>query len=61
MTIEERNIAIGMVRAGASFKEVGKVFNRDPSAIRKLHAKFNYTGTTQDRPRSGHPQILSRH
>ncbi|XP_014558805.1 hypothetical protein COCVIDRAFT_71031, partial [Bipolaris victoriae FI3] len=61
ITTIERNIAIRMLRAGASFKEVGKAFYRDPSAIRKLQKKFNLTGSTNDKPRSGRPSILSPH
>ena len=59
MTTTKRNIAVGMLRGGASFREVDKVFRRDPSTIRKLYKKFHYTSTIDDKPRSGRLKIIS--
>ncbi|KAL6150012.1 hypothetical protein ACJQWK_02609 [Exserohilum turcicum] len=61
MTIEDRGVAIGMLRGGATYKEVAEQLGRDPSTIRALHQKFNQTGTMDTRPRSGRPPILSDH
>ena len=61
MTIDERNIAIGMLDGGCSTAEVAAAFHRDPSTIRRLHQKYSTTATTADKPRSGRPTILSRH
>lgn len=61
MTVDERNIAIGMLHEGASYKDIAARFNRDPSTIRQLYNKLHQTGSVQDKPRSGRPQILSRH
>lgn len=59
MSLDERNIAIGMLQAGATYQEVAAKFGRDASTIRRLHQKYNTTRTTKDRPRSGRPSILS--
>ncbi|KAJ5030350.1 hypothetical protein J3E71DRAFT_389313 [Bipolaris maydis] len=50
MTVDERNIAIGMLYEGASYKDVAARFSRDPSTIRQLYNKLYQTGS-----------ILSRH
>lgn len=61
MTIEERNIAIGMLAGGCGVVEVAAHFHRACSTIRRLHQKYNTTATTKDKPRSGRPKILSDH
>ena len=61
MSPAERNIAIGMLNAGCTASEVANACGRAESTIRRLRAKVTTTGTTQDKPRSGRPQILSRH
>ncbi|EMD95604.1 hypothetical protein COCHEDRAFT_1089051 [Bipolaris maydis C5] len=55
MTVDERNIAIGMLYEGASYKDVAARFSRDPSTIRQLYNKLYQTGSVQDKPRSGRP------
>jgi transposase len=61
MSLAERNMAIGMLKAGCSASEVASACGRAVSTIRRLNAKATTTGTTQDKPRSGRPQVLSRH
>ena len=61
MTIEERNIAIGMLAGGCGVAEVAAAFHRACSTIRRLQQKYQSTATTKDRPRSGRPGILSAH
>jgi len=57
----ERNIAIGMWKAGCSAVEVAEACGRSASTIRRLINKATTTGTTEDKLRSGRPLILSRH
>lgn len=41
MTVDKRNIAIGMLHEGASYKDIAARFNRDPSTIRQLYNKLH--------------------
>ncbi|USP79349.1 hypothetical protein yc1106_06623 [Curvularia clavata] len=59
MSLTERNIAIGMLIAGAGYREVAEYFHRDATTIRRLHHKYNTTHITADRPRSGRPPVFS--
>jgi transposase len=59
MTIDERNEAIGMLRAGASRVEVAAHFSRSPQAITKLIKKHDTTGSVEDIQKPGRPHILS--
>ena len=59
MTTAERNIAAGMLRGGASFREIGKVFRHNLSTIRKLYKKFHHTSTIDNKPRSSCLKIIS--
>jgi transposase len=61
LTVCQRNEAVGMSVAGASLKEVADHFGCTPQGIGQLLKKYHSTGTTADKPQSGHPQILSRH
>lgn len=61
MSLSERNIAIGMWKAGCTMVEVADACGRSKSTISRLIKKATTTGTTEDKPRSGRPQILSRH
>ena len=61
MTEAKRNIAIGILYEGASYKNVAAHFNRDPSTIRQLYKKLNQTQSVKDKPRSSRPHILSDH
>jgi transposase len=59
MTAPERDQIIGMLRGGSTTGEIAAYFRRSPQAIRDLQKKFIITGTTEDRPRTGRPPILS--
>jgi len=41
MTVDERNVAGGMLDEGASYKDVVARFNRSPSTIRQLYNKLH--------------------
>jgi transposase len=61
MTVYERDKAIGMLRGGCTVSEVTTHFQRGDQTIRDLKRKYNSTTTTQDKPRSGRPPMLSLH
>ena len=50
-----RNIAIGRLQAGESQNEVARTLNVNQSTISKLWNRFQQTGSTNDRQRSGRP------
>ena len=55
-----RNIIIGQLQAGISQSEVARTVNVNQSTISRLWSRFQQTGTTNDRPRSGRPRITTR-
>lgn len=55
MSLAERNIAIGMWKAGCTMVEVADACGRSKSTISRLIKKATTTGTTEDKPRSGRP------
>jgi transposase len=59
MTVPERDQIIGMLQGGSTTGKIAAHFRRSPQAIWDLQKKFIITGTTQDRPRTGRPPILS--
>jgi transposase len=59
LTISQREKIIGRLAEGAAVKEVAALYGRTPRCIRDLRKKYNQTGNTQDKPRSGRPPILS--
>jgi transposase len=61
LTIAQRNQIIGMLHSGATVAEAANAYGRTERCIRNLKKKHNITGTTQDRPRSGRPPMLSLH
>ncbi|KAF5849918.1 hypothetical protein GGP41_005359 [Bipolaris sorokiniana] len=61
ITIEERNIAIDMLRGSCGVPEVAAHFHRACSTIRRLYQKYSTTATTQDKPRSGRSKIFSNY
>ena len=61
LTIAQRNQIIGMLRSGATVAEAADAYDRTERCIRDLKKKHDITGTTQDRPRSGRPPMLSLH
>jgi transposase len=61
LTIAQREEAVKMVQTGMKLGEVAVVFGRSPQCIGRVVKKYNTTGTSQDKPRSGRPPVLSRH
>lgn len=60
LTLDQRNVAIGMLTAGMMVKQVAQHFQVSESAISRLRTKFQQTGSVKDRPRSGRPRKTSR-
>lgn len=56
MTLDQRNMAIGMLTAGRKNKDVARHFQVSESSISRLRAKFRQTGSVKDRPRTGRPR-----
>jgi transposase len=54
-----RNIAIGRLQAGESQSEVARTLNVNQSTISRLWNRFQQTGSTNDRRRSGRPRITT--
>jgi transposase len=50
--------AVGMLLAGATVREVADAIKRSERAVRDLRVKYCQTGSVQDKPRSGRPNIL---
>jgi transposase len=59
LTASERELAISKLQAGSRAREVADELGVSDRSIRNLYKKFLTTGTTQDRPRSGRPGVLS--
>ena len=51
----ERNQALGMLRAGISTREVARLFNCHQSTVVRLRQRFQTTNNVSDRPRPGQP------
>ena len=49
LTLEKRNVAIGMIIRGMMVKEVAQHFRVSESAISNLRTKYSQTGTAKDR------------
>ena len=54
-----RNIAIGRLQSGESQYEVARTLNVNNSIISRLWSRFQQTGSTNDRQRSGRPRITT--
>jgi transposase len=54
-----RNIVIGRLQAGVSQSEIARTENVNQSTISRLWNRFQQTGSTNDRPRSGRPRITT--
>ncbi|XP_048245276.1 uncharacterized protein LOC125376897 [Haliotis rufescens] len=54
-----RNIAIGRLQAGESQSSVARRLNVSQSTISRLATRYNQTGTTHDRPRTGRPRVTT--
>ena len=57
---QERNQALGMLRAGMSTHQVAAQLNCNQSTVSRLQTRFQQTGTTRDRPRPGQPRVTTR-
>ena len=53
------NFAIGRLQAGESQNEVARTLNVNQSTISRLWNRFQQTGSTNDRQRSGRPRITT--
>lgn len=56
---DERNQAVGMLRAGLSARQVANRFNCHHSTIVRLNQRFVATNSVADRPRSGPPRVTT--
>ena len=54
-----RNIVIGRLAAGESHNAVAAPYNVHRNTIARLWQRYQQSGSTNDRPRSGHPRITS--
>ena len=54
-----RNFAIGRLQAGESQNEVARTLNVNQSTISRLWNRFQQTGSTNDRQKSGRPRITT--
>jgi transposase len=59
LTAAERELVIGKLEAGSKAQEVADELGVSDRSIRNLYKKYRTTGSTQDRPRSGRPGVLS--
>ena len=56
LTLERRQMAIGMLAAEMSVRDVARHFGVTERTMSNLKRKFRETGTVKDRPRSGRPR-----
>jgi transposase len=59
LLVMQRDQIIGMLQSSATVKEVAHAYGCTNRCIRKIYQKYRQTGTTQDKPRSGQPPVLS--
>jgi hypothetical protein len=59
MTAPKRDQIISMLQGDLTTGKIAAHFRRSPQAIWDLQKKFIITGTTEDRPCTGRPPILS--
>jgi transposase len=59
MSVEIRDRIVGMIISGCSITEAAEAYDWPVRTIHHLYKKYLQTGTTQDRPRSGRPPVLS--
>jgi hypothetical protein len=59
MSVEIRDCIFGMIISGCSITEAAEAYGRPVRTIRHFYKKYLQTGTTQDRPPSGRPPVLS--
>ena len=56
---QQRNQAIGIIRAGVGYRHVARQLNCDHSTISRLLMRYQLSGTTKDRPRPGQPRVTT--
>jgi transposase len=59
MSVEIRDCIVGTIVSGCSITEAAEAHGRPVRTIHHLYKKYLQTGTTQDRPCSGRPPVLS--
>jgi hypothetical protein len=59
MSVEIRDRIVGMIISSCSITEAAEAYGWPVCTIHYLYKKYLQTGTTQDRPRSGRPPVLS--
>ena len=59
MTLGRRQMAIGMLNADMTAREVARQFNVRESTISCLKTRYQLTGDVKDMPRSGRPRKTS--
>jgi transposase len=59
MSVQIRDRIVGIIISGCSITEAAEAHGRLVRTIHHLYKKYLQTGTTQDRPRSGRPPVLS--
>jgi transposase len=55
----DRNQALGMLRAGISTREVARLFNCHQSTVVHLRQRLQTTNNVSDRPRPGQPRVTT--
>ena len=60
LTLDQRNMAIGMLTAGMKNKEIARHFQVSESTISRLRTKFHQTDSVKDLPRTGRPRKTTR-
>ena len=55
LSINDRNIALGLLEAGMRAADVADRFGCNERTIHRQQARFRQTGSAKDRPRSGRP------
>ena len=60
LTADERGIAIGLLRANLSAREVGRQLNCSHVAVLRLARRYRLTNSTVDLPRCGRPRATTQ-
>ena len=60
LTLDQRNMTIGISTAGMKNKEIVRHFQVSKSSISRLRTKFRQTGSVNDLPRTGRPRKTTR-
>ena len=56
---QQRNQAIGMLRAGVGYRHVARQLNCNHATISRLLMRYQLSGTTKDRPRPHQPRVTT--